>query len=73
MKLLETDRFILRTWIDDNLQPMFIINQDPKKMEYFPGFKLEDEMNNLSLSMQHLYIFNEGFSLIHLTQNTLSK
>ena len=36
MKILDTDRLILRTWNDDDLQPMFAINQDPKVMEYFP-------------------------------------
>ena len=36
MKILETDRLILRTWNDDDLQPMLAINQDPKVMEYFP-------------------------------------
>lgn len=36
MKILETDRLILRTWNDNDLQPMLAINQDPKVMEYFP-------------------------------------
>jgi len=35
-KIIETDRLILRTWNDDDLQPMLAINQDPKVMEYFP-------------------------------------
>ena len=36
MKILETDRLLLRTWDDNDLQPMLAINQDPKVMEYFP-------------------------------------
>ena len=29
-KIIETDRLILRTWTDNDLQPMLAINQDPK-------------------------------------------
>ena len=36
MKILETNRLLLRTWDDNDLQPMLAINQDPKVMEYFP-------------------------------------
>ncbi len=36
MKISETDRLILRTWIDEDLQPMLAINQAPKVMEYVP-------------------------------------
>lgn len=36
IKILETDRLILRTWRDEDLQQMLAINQDPKVMEYFP-------------------------------------
>ena len=32
--ILETERLILRTWHEDDLDPMFRINQDPKVMEY---------------------------------------
>ena len=39
MKILETDRLILRTWNDNDLQPMLAINQDSKVMEYFPGLQ----------------------------------
>ena len=37
MKILETDRLILRTWVDEDLEPMLATNQDPKVMEYFPA------------------------------------
>ena len=39
MKISETDRLILRTWIDADLHLMFDINPDPKVMEYFPGLQ----------------------------------
>lgn len=37
MIVLETKQLILRTWRDDDLEPMTAINQDPKVMEYFPS------------------------------------
>ena len=36
MKILETKRSILRTWLNSDLQLLLAINQDPKVMEYFP-------------------------------------
>lgn len=39
MKILETERLILRTWEESDLQPMFEINQDAKVMQYFPGLQ----------------------------------
>jgi len=33
-KIIKTDRLIVITWTDSDLQPMFAINQDPKVMEY---------------------------------------
>ncbi len=45
-KIIETDRLILRTWNDDDLQPMFAINQDPKVMEYFPSLQDVDMTKN---------------------------
>jgi len=38
-KIIETDRLILRTWLNSDLQTMLVINQDPKVMEYFPGLQ----------------------------------
>ena len=37
MKILETDRLILRTWQAEDIAPMAAINQDPKVMAYFPA------------------------------------
>lgn len=39
MKILETERLILRTWQAKDLEPMTAINQDPKVMEFFPGLQ----------------------------------
>ena len=37
MKILETDRLILRTWENSDIEPMAAIDQDPKVGEYLPG------------------------------------
>ena len=37
MIILETKRLILRTWQDDDIDPMTLINQDPKVCEFLPG------------------------------------
>ena len=48
MKILETNRLMLRTWNDSNLQPMLAINQDPKVMGYFPGLQDTETTDILS-------------------------
>ena len=61
-KIIETDRLILRTWHDDDLQPMLVINQDPKVMEYFPG--LQDlEMTKKFIDKVNAHLENHGYSL----------
>ena len=45
--IIETERLILRAWHEDDLEPMYEINQDPKVMEYFPA--LADKKETLSL------------------------
>lgn len=35
--IIETDRLILRTWKDKDIKPYFLINQDPKVIEFLGG------------------------------------
>jgi RimJ/RimL family protein N-acetyltransferase len=59
---LETERLMLRTWNDNDLQPMLAINQDPKVMEYFPG--LQDlEMTKNFIDKVNAHFENHGYSL----------
>jgi len=37
MKIIETERLILRTWCESDVEIMAAINQDPKVCEYLPG------------------------------------
>src|SRR5690606_16732139 len=62
MKILETDRLILRTWLDSDLLPMFEINQDPQVMEYFPGLQdLKTTQNFITQVNNHFD--KHGYSL----------
>ena len=55
MKILETERLILRTWDDNDLQPMLAINEDPKVMEYFP------ELQDLETTKKLIIRINDHF------------
>lgn len=62
MKILETDRLILRTWVDEDLESMFAINQDPKVMEYFPSLQDLDMTKNF-IDKVNAHFENHGYSL----------
>jgi len=55
MKILETERLILRTWDDNDLQPRLAINQDPRVMEYFP------ELQDLETTKKLIIRINNHF------------
>lgn len=60
--IIETDRLILRTWLDNDLQPMLAINQDPKVMEYFPS--LQDlEMTKNFIDKVNAHFEKHSYSL----------
>jgi RimJ/RimL family protein N-acetyltransferase len=63
-KIIETDRLILRTWNDDDLQPMLAINQDPKVMEYFP------ELQDLETTKKLIVRINSHFEKYGYTIKT---
>ena len=62
MKILETERLILRTWVDADLKPMFDINQDPKVMEYFPDLQNLETTNKFITKMNN-HFNTHGYSL----------
>jgi RimJ/RimL family protein N-acetyltransferase len=62
MIILETERLILRTWQESDLQPMFEINQDPKVMGYFPSLQdLQTTKNFIAKISKHYDKY--GYSL----------
>lgn len=50
MKVIETDRLILRTWKDEDAGPLWQINQDPKVTEFLLGSMT---MKQVKEFMQH--------------------
>ena len=46
MKILETERFILRTWKQEDAVDYFNINQDPKVIEFLRGTLTMDQVND---------------------------
>ena len=61
-KIIETDRLILRTWRDEDLESMLAINQDPKVMEYFPELQDLDTTKNF-IDKVNAHFENHGYSL----------
>ncbi|HAT9135723.1 TPA: GNAT family N-acetyltransferase [Legionella pneumophila] len=43
MKILETERLLLRTFQEDDVESMIAINQDKKVMQFFPSVPTEEE------------------------------
>jgi RimJ/RimL family protein N-acetyltransferase len=37
MKIIETDRLLLRTWKEKDVEAYYLINQDPQVIEFLPG------------------------------------
>lgn len=57
---LETDRLILREWLDSDVPTFVKMNQDPKVMEFFQGLLSEEETKsrvewNLTHFVKHGY------------------
>lgn len=67
--ILETERLILRPWVEEDLAPFAAINADPRVMEYFPCPLSRDESDySVKCAVDHIQKFGWGFwavSLIH--------
>ena len=62
MIIIETERLILRTWQDQDIDAMAAIDQDPKVCEYFPGIgNREATAARIAKIRQHYE--DHGFSL----------
>ncbi len=60
--ILETERLILRTWCENDLEPMFRINQDPKVMEYLlPMANKQETLSFIDRVFKHQDAY--GYSL----------
>lgn len=70
MKVIETERLILRTWQDDDADEYFRINQDPKVIELLRGPLTMAEVEEFISSMNQL--FNEVGYTLWAAQDKLS-
>ena len=55
MKIIETDRLILRTWCDADLKPMTALNQDKEVMRYFPSLQSEEQTKSLIIKINIMF------------------
>lgn len=62
MNTLESERLVLRNWNDNDVIPFFMMNQDPKVMEYFPDLWTMDMVKSFISRMQQQLI-DKGFTL----------
>ena len=62
MKMIETDRLILRTWREEDAEPYFYLNQDPKVIEFLRGPLSMDQVKDfMTVTNEHQEKY--GYSL----------
>jgi len=61
MKVIETDRLILRTWKEEDIDKYYQINQDPKVIEFLLGPYTIERVKNF------IILRNEQFELLGYT------
>lgn len=59
---LETERLVLRSWREDDLEPFAALNADPAVMESFPGTLPRRESDRLAARIQEHFV-RHGFGL----------
>ena len=62
MKIIETDRLILRTWKNEDADQYYRINQDPKVIEFLRGPLTLEEVNQF-MAVANQRQENWGFTL----------
>ncbi|AIF81567.1 N-acetyltransferase GCN5 [endosymbiont of Acanthamoeba sp. UWC8] len=55
MKIIETERLILRTWSDEDAKAYFDINQDPKVVEFLPHKLTMQQVKDFISAMNDQY------------------
>lgn len=55
MKVIETERLILRTWSDEDIEGYYQINQDPKVIEFLLGSLTMQEVKDFIISMNQQF------------------
>lgn len=50
--IIQTNRLILRQWQEDDFEPFYLLNSDPRVMEFFPSILTRDESDQMIKRMQ---------------------
>ena len=61
---LETDRLLLRQWVEQDSPIFAVLNSDPEVMEYFPALLSREESNAMAEKCKSLMwceIYKSGF------------
>jgi RimJ/RimL family protein N-acetyltransferase len=56
MKIIETERLILRTWKNEDADEYYQINQDPEVIEFLLGYLSMEEVKDFISSMNEQLI-----------------
>ena len=55
MKVIETTRLILRTWEGNDLDDFFLLNQDPRVVEYLMPMSSKEQAKEFIKNMNHQF------------------
>ncbi|MDQ2994660.1 MAG: GNAT family N-acetyltransferase [Pseudomonadota bacterium] len=69
MKVIETERLILRTWCEEDTEAFYRINQDPKVYEYLLGPLSREEAQHFIADMNQRFTEN-NFTLWAVEEKT---
>lgn len=56
MTVIETERLILRTWKEEDVEPYYLINQDPKVIEFLPKAMTKKEAKWFMSEMNQQFV-----------------
>ncbi len=62
MKYIETDRLILRPWLEEDFDPFAELNADPRVMQHFPSILSREESDKLAQKISSR-IIEQGWGL----------
>ena len=58
MIILETERLILRTWKEEDAEPYYQMNQDPKVIEFLPKSLSVEEVKKFIADQDRCFLEN---------------
>lgn len=62
IKVIETDRLVLRTWKEADIEAYFAMNQDPKVFAFLPGGLTMDQVKQFMADKNQCFV-DHGYTL----------